>query len=188
VTASTIDVDGDGSPDTEWIAQIDTVTRFGVTTASGATFSYDVNSASPVPRGGFVARLTPTRVISLLSDGRGAYLHTIVNCAFVEPTDSQGKPYTFDLQNLRGNGTGVGCIPVDGSLELVGYQAVTANGTSTVKQTVITLNGAGTIASNGATTAVATNVPSTDPIVATASAVTCGEVTIPSGGVILPNG
>ena len=187
VTASTIDVDGDGSPDTEWIAQLDAVTRFGVTTASGATFSYDVTSGSPIPRGGFVARLTPELVISLLSDGRGAYLHTIENCAFVEPTDTRGQPYTFDLQYLRGTGTGVGCVPSGNDLALVGYLAATANGTVTVKQTVIRLNAAGTIARNGAVTTVARNVPSTDPIVATANSVTCGGVTISSGGVSLPS-
>jgi hypothetical protein len=188
VTASTIDVDGDGSPDTEWIAQIGTVTRFGVTTASGATFSYNVTSASPIPRGGFVARLAPDLVISLLSDGRGAYLHTIDRCAFVQPTDTRGQPYVFDLQNLRGTGTGVGCVPAGNDLALVGYLATTSNGTVTVTQTVIRLNVAGTIARNGTITIVARNVPSTDPIVATATSVTCGTVTIPSGGVSLANG
>jgi hypothetical protein len=173
VTAPTIDVDGDGTADTEWIAQVDAITRFGVTTASGATFSYDVQSASPIPRGGFVARLTPTRVISLLSDGRGAYVHVIEKCAFVQPTDSQGAAYTFDLQNLRGNGTGVG------------YQAIVTSGASTVKQTIISLNAAGTIASGGATTTIATDVPSTDAIVGTATSVTCGGVTIAKGGITL---
>jgi hypothetical protein len=164
---------------------VDAITRFGVTTASGATFSYDVQSASPIPRGGFVARLTPTRVISLLSDGRGAYVHVIEKCAFVQPTDSQGAAYTFDLQNLRGNGTGVGCIPAKDGLALVGYQAIVTSGASTVKQTIISLNAAGTIASGGATTTIATDVPSTDAIVGTATSVTCGGVTIAKGGITL---
>jgi hypothetical protein len=188
VTAAAIDVDGDGRIDTEWIAQIGAVTRFGVTTASGATFSYDVSSASPIARGGFVARLTPELVISLLSDGRGAYLHTIANCAFVEPTDTRGAPYTFDLESMRGTGTGVGCVPSGSDLALVGYLATTTNDTVTVKQTVIRLNAAGTIARNGTVTTVAQNVPSTDPIVVLANSVTCGSVTIPAGGVTLPEG
>src|SRR4051812_17516929 len=47
----TIDVDGDGQPDTEWIAtQIgaDGAVTFGVTTASGSTFTSQIRSASPV--------------------------------------------------------------------------------------------------------------------------------------------
>jgi hypothetical protein len=183
--ASTIDVDGDGRTDRQWIATVGGATEFGVTTASGATFSYSVTSASPIARGGFVARLTSSRVISMLTDGRQAYLHVVANCAFVQPASSNGKPYTFDLQNLRGNGTGVGCIAADNGAEVVGYQATSVNGGTTVTQTIIQLDAAGTGASNGAVSTVVTGVASNSPIALTANTVSCGSVSVSSGGVTL---
>ncbi len=183
--ASTIDVDGDGRTDREWIASVGGATEFGVTTASGATFSYSVTSASPIQRDGFVARLTSSRVISMLTDGRQAYLHVLANCAFVQPASSDGKPYTFDLQNLRGNGTGVGCIAADNGAEIVGYQATSVNGGTTVKQTIIQLDASGTRASNGAVSTVATGAASTSAIAVAANTVSCGSVSVASGGVTL---
>lgn len=185
ISLTTIDVDGDGRPDTEWIATVDRATEFGVTTASGATFAYSVNSASPISPGGFLARLSPTRVISMLTDGRQAYLHVISKCSFVQPVSSDGKPYTFDLHNLRGYGTGVGCIAADNGAEVVGYQATPHNGGTTVKQTIIQMDAAGTGARNGAVSTVASGVAANSPIAALAYSVTCGSVSVPIGGVTL---
>ena len=185
-TASPIfDVDGDGRADREWIATVGQATAFGVTTASGATFSYSVTSASPIARIGFVARLTSSRLISMLTDGREAYLHVFANCSFVQPVSSDGKTFTFDLQNLRGNGTGVGCVAADDGADLVGYQATSVNGVTTVRQTIIKLDAAGTGASNGAVSTVATEASPNSPIAIAANSVSCGSVSGASGGVTL---
>lgn len=178
VTKATKDVDGDGKADTEWIALVNEQTEFGVTTASNATFSYDVSSASPIARGGFVSKLG-SRFISLLTDGRGAYVHVIASCKFVQPKDSKGVPYTFDLQDLRGNGTGVGCV----SGNLVGYLAKGDGSTFTVTQTIVRLSADGTTASNGATSTIATGIVASDPRVKTAESVTCGDDNVASAGV-----
>ncbi|SEB54240.1 hypothetical protein SAMN04489806_1040 [Paramicrobacterium humi] len=183
VTRQTIDVDGDGRADTEWIAPGESSgVRFGVTTASGATFSYSVDTGSPVAPAGFVVTLNGAQSISLLSVGREAFEHVITDCGFVQPTNLQGQPYTFDLENLRGHGTGVGCV--DNSL--VGFQATpTGNDRYTVRRTVIELSENGDAARNGETTTVGTGLSADDPRVVMAQSVTCGEATVSSSGVTL---
>lgn len=173
-------MDGDGKADTEWIARVDNQTEFGVTTASHATFSFAVSSASPIVPDGFVSMLG-SRFISLLSDGRGAYVYVIADCTFVQPKDSGGAPYTFDLQNLRGNGTGVGCV----AGTLVGYLAKTDGGSYIVTQTVVNLSADGATASNGTVSRIATAAAASDPRVTTAQSVTCGDDTMASAGVAL---
>lgn len=177
-TKATQDVDGDGKADTEWIARVNDQTEFGVTTDSNATFSYDVSSASPIARGGFVSKLG-SRFISLLSDGRVVYVHMIANCTFVQPKDGTGVPYIFDLQDLRGNGTGVGCV----SGTLIGYLAEGDGSTFTVTQTIVKLSEDGATASNGAVSTIATGVAASDPRVKTAESVTCGDDNVASAGV-----
>lgn len=178
VTKATKDIDGDGTADTEWIARVNDQTEIGITTASNATFSYDVSSASPIAPGAFVSKLGG-RFISLYSDGRGAEVHVISNCTFVQPKDNKGVPYTFDLQNLRGNGTGVGCV----SDNLVGYLAKGDGSTFTVTQTIVTLSADGAMASNGAVSTIASGVPASDSRVKTAESVTCGGDNLASDGV-----
>lgn len=180
VTRQTIDIDGDGQPDTEWIVDETGQIRFGVTTASGATFSYDVDTASPIAPAGFVSALDDERTISLLSDGRQASVHVIVDCSFVQPTNLQGEPYTFDLQNLRGHGTGVGCV--DGSL--VGLQARQTGAQFTVEQTVIELSADGGSARNGEASATE-GLPADDPAVHRAQTVSCGDDSLDASGVSL---
>jgi hypothetical protein len=174
------DLDGDGRPDTEWISDTPTL-RFGVTTASGATFSYPLSTASPAPREGFAARLNDHRVFSLVDDNRSAYVHFIVNCAWVMPKDRHGIQYTFDMHNFHGNGIGVGCS----FGYVVGYQS---NGTSkgwTLKQTQLYLSTTGDTASNGPTSMVASHLSSGDPRLTKASTISCGSVTVKNRGVTL---
>jgi hypothetical protein len=180
VTRATIDVDGDGRVDTEWLSDSGAL-RFGVTTATGATFSYALNTASPAPREGFVAKLNNKQTISIADDNRAAYIHVIKDCAFVQPKDSHGTDYFFDMQNLRGNGTGVGCS--DGTL--VGYKATKLSAGYTVKQTVVDLNLSGTVATNGSTSTIVTGAASSDPRVLAAQTISCGTVTVANGGVTL---
>ena len=73
--------------------------------------------------------------------------------------------YTFDLQDLTGHGTGVGCSKG----YVVGFQATKGTSGYTVKQTQMLLNTTGSVASNGPTTTVVTKAAASDPRVKTAS-------------------
>ena len=52
-----------------------------------------------------------------------------------------GEPFEFDLQNLRGNGTGVGCADLGDGPRLVGLQALPDGGGYSVRRTEINLEG-----------------------------------------------
>ncbi|MCU1470203.1 MAG: hypothetical protein JWQ39_1352 [Glaciihabitans sp.] len=172
------DIDGDKVADTEWISDTPTL-RFGVTTASGATFSYPLSSASPLSREGFVTRLNYHRIVSIVDDGRGAYVHFFVNCSWIQPKDSHGVAYTYDMNDFSGHGTGVGC---SGGF-VVGYQATNTSTGYTVKQTKLYLNATGSYASNGPTSTVVSNASSSDPRVTRAMTISCGTVTLANSGV-----
>jgi len=178
VSKKTIDVDGDGKADTEWVSLSPSL-RFGVTTASGATYSYSLPTASPAQREGFIARLNDHRIVSIADDNRAAYVHFFVNCGWVTPKNAQGQQYTFDMQDLTGHGTGVGC-----SLGfVVGWQLKNTSTGYTVTKTEMYLNTTGSYASNGPTSTVVTNASSSDPRVKTAQTISCGSVTVANGGV-----
>jgi hypothetical protein len=180
ISHPTIDVDGDGVADTEWIAN-SPVLEFGVTTASGATFSYPLATASPAGREGFIAQLNDHRIVSLVDDNRAAYVHFFVNCAWVETKHPNGTPYVLDFNDVAGTGSGVSC-----SLGYVeSLQAVNSGGSYTVTQTPVDLNVDGSRATPGAPVAIATGVPATDAHVKLAQEISCGTVTPSSGGVSL---
>ena len=177
--APTLDVDGDGTPDTAWIATqpaADGSTEFGVQTASGDAIAADLQSASPVARSLLVADVTGHgELVALVSDGRQVALYAISDCSIVPVQDAQGQQYSFDL-GFTGYGTGVGCADVDGDgvRDLVGLQA---DGTS-ITSTAVELDGPH-----------ATNGPSTTTTDATAAQldlahqVTCGDLTLAADGV-----
>ena len=177
VSHATIDVDGDGRPDTEWIS-LTPVLQFGVTTAYGATYAFPLSTASPAPREGFIAKLG-NRVVAMVDDNRSAYVYFFVNCGWVQPKNPQNHPYLFDFRGYSGNGSGVGCS--NGSL--VGWQVKPTSTGYTVTQTVINLNADGSEASNGATSTVVANASSSDPRVTVAQEISCGTVTVANGGV-----
>ena len=181
-TAPTIDVDGDGRPDTAWIADTvgaDGSVAFGVTTASGGTFSADIESASPRPRSVLVADVTGDgELVALASDGRQVLLYGISDCQLVPELNPQGEPYAFDL-GFTGFGTGVGCADVDsdGTRDLVGLQT---DGTS-VTSTVVRLDGP-----RAANTDTAVTVADAGPAqVDLAHQVTCGDRTLAADGVAM---
>lgn len=171
-----VDVDGDGRPDEAWLTA-GAGRTVGVTTASGATFSAPIDSASPVPASVVVQVVQADRVPVVLVDlGREALLLTVVDCALVAPTNAQGQPYTFD-RGFAGEGTGVGCTQDDGALRLAGLDAVAADdGTFTVTRTWVDLSDGGREARNGAAEQVATAAGADEPVVTTAQEVSCGEL------------
>jgi hypothetical protein len=153
----TIDVDGDGQVDTEWIATqlgADGAVTFGLTTASGATFTSEIRSASPVERSVLVADVTGSgELIALASDGRQVLLYAISDCRLVPEQNEQGQQYAFDL-GFTGFGTGIGCADVDGDgvrdlLGLLLQPPGADNAEAVVQQTIVELDGP--VARNGAT-------------------------------------
>ena len=174
----TIDVDGDGLTDTEWISATPTL-EFGVTTASGATFSYPLSTAAPTTREGFIARLNDHRIVSLVDDGRAAYAHFFGNCEWVETKTYSGTPYPLDFNDFAGVGSGVGCS----FGYVVQFEATLSGGTYTVTKTPLNLNTDGSKASPGTPVTVVTGAPASDSRVKIAKELSCQAVTPSNGGV-----
>jgi hypothetical protein len=183
-TKQTLDVDGDGKPDTLWIATqpgSDGGVPFGITTAAGGTFGTTIRSASPVARSVMVADVTGKgELIALASDGRQVLLYGISACSFVAEMNAQGDQYAFDL-GFTGFGTGVGCVDAngDGTTDLVGLKfEPESNGAGTISRTIVVLDGPQ--ARNGATDTVpVTRASEADE----AQMVSCGDVTLAQDGV-----
>ncbi len=142
------DLDGDGLPDALWIGlqQGDngaTNRLVGVSTASGARIGVPIVSASPIPlRALAVDAQQNGETQILVSDGRGAQLFVFAQCELRTVVDSRsGKPFVFDLQNLRDSGTGVGCSDLGDGRRLVALQALDNGGQWTVHRTEINLDG-----------------------------------------------
>jgi hypothetical protein len=183
-TKQTIDVDGDGRADTEWIAtQPDSTgsVPFGIRTASGAVFSSTIASASPVARTVMFADVTGHgEIIALASDNRQVLLYAVSDCQIIPEKNAQGQQYAFDL-GFTGFGTGVGCVDADGdgTTDLVGFKFVPeSQGQGTIQRTIVVLKGPN--ARNGATDTVpASNANLADE----ARSVTCGDQTLVANGV-----
>jgi len=177
--APTLDVDGDGEPDTEWIATqpaADGSVQFGVQTASGDAIAANVASASPGARSLLVADVTGDgELVALVSDGRQVLLYAISDCQILPVQNAQGQQYAFDL-GFTGYGTGVGCTDVDGDgvRDLAG---LLADGSS-VTSTAVSLDGPR--ASNGTSR---TTPAATAAQVDAAHQVTCGDLTLAEDGV-----
>jgi hypothetical protein len=184
------DLDWDGQPDTLWLGQIRDGGRtdrvVGVTTASGANSDVQVVSASPIPLAALAVDAQQDGQHQIIvSDGRGAHLYVFANCRIQTVADNQGAPFLFDLQNLRDNGTGIGCSdlgPPSTGRHLVGLQALN-NGQWTVRRTEIDLNGA--LATIGASDTV-TAASAQDPAVTSAQTISCGDLTMSKDGVRQP--
>ncbi|MCU1407145.1 MAG: hypothetical protein JWQ43_3448 [Glaciihabitans sp.] len=179
-TAQIADIDGDGLADTEWMSESPEF-RYGITTASGATFSLRDELAGPASHNGWTVTLNNGAIATVLDDGRTAQLYAVVQCSFTTPAGVNAQPYEFDMQNLRGNGTGVGCRIIDGGVWLGGYQIATAaDGTRTVTFTEVRLAPDGSSATNGDVAAVATNVSEDDPDVVVAQRSSCLDAPVVS--------
>jgi hypothetical protein len=184
--ARTVDVDGDGRPDTEWIAaqpDSDGGVTFGVTLTAGGTTTAVFRSASPVSRAVLVADVTGSgEVIALASDGRQVLLYAVRDCQLVPVQNVQGQQYAFDL-GFTGFGTGVGCADVDGDgvtdlLGLLLQPPGGQNSVAVVQQTLVVLDGA--VARNGKTV---TSPAGDEARQRAVQSVTCGDLTLAADGV-----
>lgn len=184
------DVDGDGLPDALWIGKIATAngssTRVvGISTASGANSDVEVSSASPIPmRALAIDAQNNGEHQVIVSDGRSAHLYAFTNCRLQTVVDSHyGRPFIFDLENLAGNGTGVGCSDLGDGRHLVGLQALPDGGQWTVRRTEIDLNG---IRASIGRSDTLTATSADDPAVTSAQTISCGNLTIDQDGVQEP--
>jgi len=176
-----VDVDGDGRPDTGWLS--DGGTTFGITTASGATFSVPIELAGGGPRTVLVADTDGHGTIAALaSDGRTVELLLVHDCGLSPATNAQGAHYEFDL-GFRGTGTGVGCSQITGTptRSLVGLNVhLNAAGLpDSIHRTQIILGA--TTARNGITD----TIPTEGNPAATQSGgtISCGDLTLNRDGI-----
>ena len=178
---SVVDVDADRRPDTAWIATAaDGTVTVGVVTAAGGGANRLFASASPVRRSILVVDTDQRPPVEILADtGRSVQLWAFQDCAIVDITDSQGKPYEFSL-GFTDIGTGVGCVTIDGLQELVGLHAKENGDTVNWSRTIVDLDG--TRARNGATSTGTFTRPGDDQKIELLHQVTCGEMTIGKDG------
>jgi hypothetical protein len=177
-TAPTVDLDGDGAADTLWLSA-GTPRTLGVRTHSGAVFSVEFSSAAPQAARATGQRLADGSAVVLLDTSRAVPLYAVVDCAIVPTHNPQGEQYTFDL-GFTGYGTGVACKDLGAGLQLVGLNAISADGTSfDVTRTAINLSAHGTKATNGRLTTPAKGVSVDDPAVAAAHGVSCADAPAP---------
>ncbi len=184
------DLDGDGLPDTLWVGRFQDNTGrvnrvVGVTTATGANSDVEVTSASPI---GLTALAIDAQNDGgnqiIVSDGRGARLYTFAACQLQTVVDAHnGRPFLFDLQNLRDTGTGVGCSDLGDGRRLVALQALQNAGQWSVRRTEVELTGA-TAITGKSDTVMATSAQ--DLAVTSAETISCGDLTISKDGVEQP--
>lgn len=184
------DLDGDGLPDALWIGKLPGtgggINRVvGVSTAGGARTHVEVVSASPIPlRALAFDAQEDGRHQVIVSTGRSAPLYAFADCRLQTVVDGHyGRPFVFDLENLAGTGTGVGCSDLGGGRRLVALQAIDSSGEWTVRRTEIDLDG--TRATTGRSDTL-TAVSAQDPVVTSAQTISCGTLTIDQDGVQEP--
>jgi len=181
-----VDVDGDGRADQAWLSA-GADRRFGVTTASGATFSIAIDSASPLPASAIVQRIQSDGIpIALVDLEREAFVYSLAGCAVTPVLDAHGEAYTFD-RGFGDEGTGVGCTDDAGVLRLAGLDAVRASGgTYDVSRTFVDLDADGRHATNGERAVVARGAAADEPVVTTAQEVSCGDLVAGKDGPFEP--
>jgi hypothetical protein len=187
-THRVVDVDGDGKPDTAWITP-GAERRVGITTASGATFSAPIDSASPERATAIVQRVEPDGVpIVLVDTGREVLLYSAAGCHLTETQNADGSQYSFD-KGFTGYGTGVECVPSGDSLRLAGLLATKNDGKATYKvtRTFVLLEGEASEARNGATDVVAKSAVESSSNVKRAHQTTCGGLVAGEDGPTEPS-
>ncbi|CAM4423439.1 hypothetical protein MB901379_00765 [Mycobacterium basiliense] len=184
------DLDGDGRPDTLWIGLLPksdgSLERLvGISTASGTNTAQPILSASPIPLRALAIDAENNGAHQVIvSDGRSAGLYAFAECRLQTVVASHdGQPFRFDLENLAGNGTGIGCSKLGAGRRLVGLQALQDGELWTVRRTEINLNG--TLATIGRSDTL-TAVSAQDPVVTSAETISCGDLTIDQDGVQQP--
>lgn len=176
-TATTVDLDGDGTPDTLWLADVGGARTLGVTTTSHGTSSIVFTSAAPQSASASAAVLASGAPVVLLDTGRSVqvYGYRVEGPGLVPVPNPEGVQYSFSL-GFTDHGTGLSCRPASDGLHLFGENATSdAAGTAwTVTRTEVHVDVNRPRAANGATTTVGTGLSADDPAVQEARGTTCG--------------
>jgi hypothetical protein len=163
-----------------WITHTGSV---GITTPAG-TGVVQVDNAGPLPLQALLIDAEQNAMRQLIvSNGRGAHLYLVSGCDITTVIDPLGAPFLFDLENLRGNGTGVGCMDLGAGPHLAGLQATLGPTGWTVRRTEIDFAGATATPGRSDTIAAAS---AQDPAVTVAQTISCGDLTISKDGVQQP--
>jgi hypothetical protein len=163
-----------------WVSHTGAV---GVTTPAG-TGVVQVDNAGPIPLQALLIDAEQNAMRQLIvSNGRGAHLYLVSGCDITTVIDPQGAPFLFDLENLRGNGTGIGCLDIGAGPHLVGLQATLGPTGWTVRRTQIDFAGATATPGRSDTVPAAS---AQDPAVTQAQTISCRELTITKDGVQQP--
>jgi hypothetical protein len=176
-TATTVDLDGDGKPDTLWLADVDGRRELGVTTTSHGTSVVDFTSAAPQAASASAAVLASGAPVVFLDTGRSVqlYVYRVEGPSLGVVRGVTGEPYSFSL-GFTDYGTGLVCAPQSDGLHLFGENAVSGSGnTFTVTRTEVTVSAEHSLAQNGDRTTVGTGLAADDPRVQAAHGTTCGD-------------
>jgi hypothetical protein len=183
------DVDGDGHPDTLWLAPPAGGVAgrpMGIVTAAGGRVETRVESAAPIPLSVLVVDVDLTPPVELLvSDGRLVQLWAFADCALAQVTDPDGAPYNFDLGQRIGTGTGVGCAGPGDDRRLVGLNIIGDDGT-TVRWERTTITRDGLVADEGETESGTFTRPDDDARIELLNGVSCGDLTLADDGISQP--
>ena len=183
------DVDGDGRPDTLWLAPPAGGVAgrpMGIVTAAGGRVETRVESAAPIPLSVLVVDVDLTPPVELLvSDGRSVQLWAFADCALAQVTDPDGAPYNFDLGQRIGTGSGVGCAGPGDDRRLVGLNIIGDDGT-TVRWERTTITRDGLIADEGETESGTFTRPDDDARIELLNGVACGDLTLADDGINEP--
>jgi hypothetical protein len=177
------DLDGDGRADTAWIvAGPDGVTRVGVATAAGGGAVKVWDSASPVMRSILVADADAAAPFEIFADdGRLVQLWQFRDCQILDVLNAQGRPYVFSL-GFGVVGTGVGCVDIAGSQELVGLDVTADDGTTVSwSRTIVHLEDGHAV--NGEISTGTFTRPGDSAAIDLLHTVSCGTLTMADDGI-----
>ncbi|RZS79933.1 hypothetical protein EV189_3412 [Motilibacter rhizosphaerae] len=178
-TATGVDLDGDGRPDTLWLADDGGRRLLGVRTSGHGGTSTTFTSASPISARASSARLVGGAAVVLLDTGRSAQLYAYVVRGrarrLVPVPGVDGRPYSFSF-GFTDVGTGLACDGPEGDRVLYGEDARETGGSWTVTRTPVTVAADGSTARNGTPQTVVRSASGDDQRVAAARGRTCGDL------------
>ncbi|WP_432487479.1 hypothetical protein [Kineococcus sp. SYSU DK018] len=176
-TARTVDLDGDGAPDTLWLADVDGERRLGVVTTSHGTTSVAFTSAAPQTATASAAVLATGAPTVFLNTGRSVqlYVYRQEDAALLPVPGQDGEQYSFSL-GFTPYGTGLTCERAGDGLHLYGVDADEDGGSWSVTRTEVVVDANRVHARNGEVETVVSGVGADHPAVTGAHGTTCGDV------------
>ncbi|WP_432497617.1 hypothetical protein [Kineococcus auxinigenes] len=176
-TARTVDLDGDGAPDTLWLADVDGERRLGVVTTSRGTTSVSFTSAAPQAATASAAVLATGAPTVFLNTGRSVqlYVYRQEDAALLPVPGEDGEQYSFSL-GFTPYGTGLTCERAGDGLHLYGVDADEDGGSWTVTRTEVVVDANRVHARNGEVETVVSGVGVDHPAITGARGSTCGDV------------